>query len=233
MKRIFVFAMTLLSLSSFAQNSGSKENLIHYPKTPAYLYPIPFSKDRSAQNADSAAIKVSYQQKPIAQNIAFIVNGQLIPYLDPAVLDVHVLGSFNVNKKDTVINGHTYNGCITIQTKNEYAPDYITLNELKRKHTSIETGPSIFMINDRIINDNYDKVMVDEKYIQKIEVSKIRNPEENVEVNVIKLITRTKTNTKKSEEFWIRGNTNVQPAANYLDNGFGVERQKAAGEKNL
>src|SRR5690606_13472576 len=107
-------------------------------------------------------------------------------------------GSFNVRKTDTVINGHTYDASILIGTKDGYTPDYITLNDLKRKHTTVKTGPVIFMIDNRIISDNYEKITVDEKYIQKIEVSKISNPEENINANLIRLTLGTKANIKKS-----------------------------------
>src|SRR5690606_38143942 len=117
---------------------------------------------------------------------------------------------------------------ILIGTKDGYTPDYITLNDLKRKHTTVKTGPVIFMIDNRIISDNYEKITVDEKYIQKIEVSKISNPEENINANLIRLTLGTKANIKKSEEFMIRGDNTVEPTGNYFDNGFGVERQKAA-----
>ncbi len=224
---MFLLAMTLLSVSSFAQNNGSKENLIHYPKTPAYLYPSPSFKDRPVHNADSASVKVFHQKTPVTNNIAFIVNGQLIPGFDIASLDIHVIDTFNIYKRDTTVNGHTYNASIRINTKKEYTPEYITLNDLKRKHTTIESGPNIFMIDDRIVSDNYDKVMVDEKHILKIEVSKVRNPEENLDVNVIRLSTKSKTNTENSKKFMIRGTSSVEPAANYFDNSFGIERQKA------
>lgn len=220
--------MMLLSISSFAQKNDSKGNLIHYPKTPAYLYPSPSFKNRPVQNVDSTSVKVFHQKTPVTNNIAFIINGQLIPGFDIASLDIHVIDTFNIYKRDTTVNGHTYNASIRINTKKEYTPEYITLNDLKRKHTAIESGPNIFMINDRIISDNYDKVMVDEKHILKIEVSKISNPDENVDINVIRLTTRTKANTKKSEEFMIRGGSPIEPAANYFDNSFGIERQKGA-----
>src|SRR5690606_30316487 len=182
---------------------------------------------------DSVAIKVSYQQKPADKNFALIINGELIPHFDIATLDINVLGTFNVKKTDTVINGHTYNASILITTKDGYTPDYITLNDLKRKYTDVKTGPVIFMINDRTINENYDKVTVDEKYIQKIAISTIQNPEEDINVNLIRLTPGTKENIKKSEESMIRGGSAVAPAANYLDNSVGVDGQKAGKRQML
>jgi hypothetical protein len=220
--------MPMVFTEQGAQNNGSKDNLIHYPKTPAYLYPIPSFKDRSAQNTDSTSVKVFHQRTPVTDNIAFIINGQLIPGFDMASLDIHMIDTFNIYKRDTTVNGHTYSASILISTKKEYTPEYITLNDLKRKHTSVESGPNIFMIDDRIISDNYDRVMVDEKHILKIEVSKIRNPEENLDVNVIRLSTKSKTNTENAKKFMIRGTSSVEPAANYFDNSFGIERQKAS-----
>ncbi len=201
MTKIFIVAMTLLSLGS------------------------------SAQTTDSAAIQVSYQQKAADKNFALIINGELIPHFDIATLDINVLGTFNVKKTDTVINGHTYSASILITTKDGYVPDYITLNDLKRKHTDVKAGPVIFMIDNRIISNDYEKITVDEKYIQKIAISTIQNPEENVDVNLIRITLGKKENAKKSEDFMIRGTSPVEPAADYFESGVGAERQKATKGK--
>lgn len=48
-------------------------------------------------------------------------------------------------------------------------------------------------------------IIVDENYILKIIIEKIDNKEENLQVNIIRLLTKTEENIKKSKQIWIRG----------------------------
>lgn len=203
MKKIFALAMTLLSLSSFAQTT------------------------------DSVDIRVVYPQKPKDPNVAFFINGRLMPNMDLAALSAESLNSVEVIKKDTTLNGHTYDARILITTKSDFAPSFISLNELKRKYTNLKAGPSIFMIDDRVISNNYDEIMVDEKTILQIVVDKISNPEEKLDVNVIKLLTKSEVNIKKSKEIILRGNSAVEPAGNYFDNNFSIEQKKIMKGRTL
>jgi len=61
------------------------------------------------------------------------------------------------------------------------------------------------MIDNEIISGEYNKYIVDEKYILKIIVEKIENKEENLQVNIVRLLTKTEENIKKSKQIWIRG----------------------------
>ncbi len=196
MKKILLLAMTLFSLNSFAQKS------------------------------DSSTIKVVYQQQTADPDVAVFLNGKLAMHVGMPMFDPNMIDHINVFKNDTTIDGHNYKGQLWIDLKKEYKPTFISLNKLKHKYTNVKDAPSIFMIDGQIIANNYNEMQVDEKYILKIEVSKIRNPEEKVDMDLIKLLTRSEENIRKSKEIIIRGNGAV-PAGDYMDN----VRQKVTADR--
>ena len=53
---------------------------------------------------------------------------------------------------------------------------------------------------------DYDEFNVDENYILKIEVQSVENSKENLNINVIRLITRTKENLEKANTIILKGN---------------------------
>jgi hypothetical protein len=62
------------------------------------------------------------------------------------------------------------------------------------------------MIDGNVINADYDKYMVDENYILQIIVDEVKNEKEKIDFELIKLLTRSEPNIKKSKEIRIRGN---------------------------
>jgi hypothetical protein len=76
----------------------------------------------------------------------------------------------------------------------------ISLTALVEKYTTLKNGRTIFIIDNELINDNYNKFFIDEKYIFKIIVDTI----ESVNIDVVRLLTRSKENIEKSKEIRIR-----------------------------
>ena len=64
------------------------------------------------------------------------------------------------------------------------------------------------MLNEEIIDMDYDSFIVDEKYILKIETQAIKNSKEQLDMNIIKVITRTKSNIEKANTIIIKGVAN-------------------------
>jgi hypothetical protein len=130
-------------------------------------------------------------------------------------VDEHIINTINPNKikgikveKDSIeYDKVNYNGIIYIQTKENYKPRLITLNALKSKYLNLaEKTTSLFMLDEKIINMDYDEFKVDENYILKIEVQSIENSKEKLNINVIRLITRTKENVEKANTIRLKGN---------------------------
>ena len=93
-----------------------------------------------------------------------------------------------------------------ITTKENYKPNFITLEKLVEKHLPTETNPRIFQIDETVIDQNESEYLVDENYILKIELTTIKNPKLNSDVDFIKLVTKTSENIKKANQIMIRGN---------------------------
>jgi hypothetical protein len=72
------------------------------------------------------------------------------------------------------------------------------------KCTNVKNNSTIFKIDNKTINANY------EKYTLRIIVEKFKNKYEKLNVNIINLTTKTPENIKKSKELIIRGKTNLQ-----------------------
>jgi hypothetical protein len=67
------------------------------------------------------------------------------------------------------------------------------------------------MIDNEIINGNYDKCIVDENYLLRISIEKIKNRKEKLHFNLIQILTMTEENIRKSKEIRIRGLQFSQP----------------------
>ncbi|HWK57247.1 MAG TPA: hypothetical protein VNQ80_07920 [Parapedobacter sp.] len=178
-----------------------------------------------AQTEDSLSIDVVYAQTTQNQDFAFMINGDFIASLAVQTLVPSGIESVNVIK-DTVVDGRTYKAVLWMTLKEEYTPIFISLNELKQKYTSLKSGPTVFMIDDRLITSGYENLMVDEKYILKIEVNTLSETEDQPDINVVKLLTRSEENIRKSKEIRIRGNASfIAPTPNYSDDFRSIDRQ--------
>lgn len=157
--------------------------------------------------SNESTIKVIYADnlQHYGKNPAWFINGNFVASslttLNPQMIeDIHVI------KTDSIIDGTKYYGQIYVKTKNEYNPKLITLTSLKSKYTIFGNQPVIFMIDGNIVNDDYDKFYVDENYILQIIVDKIKNEKENIDIKLVKLLTKSEENIKKSQEIRIKGN---------------------------
>jgi hypothetical protein len=122
------------------------------------------------------------------------------------VFNPNLIDNINVVNGIVQINNVQYNGQTYIKTKSNYVPKFISLSNLKEKYTNLKNKPVIFMVDDNLVNDDYDKYMVDENYLLKIVIDKIKNAKENINLDVIKLVTKSDENIKESKKIMIRGN---------------------------
>lgn len=139
---------------------------------------------------------------------AYFINGKFVGNLT-FTLDPNMIENFNVVKNDTFLNNRKYYGEVYIKTKSEFKLKLklISLTSLKDKYTNLGNRPVVFMINGNIINSDYDKYFIDENYLLQIIVDKIKNEKENIDLSLIKLLTKNEEkNIKQSEEIRIRGN---------------------------
>ena len=141
--------------------------------------------------------------KPIIYLNGKIVNNQAIENINPESIE-----KIKVDKNPDYKNDVNSPGKIFITMKKTWEPELISLNELKTKYTKTSNAPTLFMLNDKTIKADYNEYLVDEHYILKIEVENIKNTGEELDLNIIRLITRTKENLEKANTIYLRGDKN-------------------------
>jgi len=167
---------------------------------------VVFNPNKFEKIGEDTIPQISYASPNVSDRIpAYYINRKYINGIILKTLNPQLIDSINVVKRDTEIDGKKYYGQIYIQLKKDYYPKLITLTDLKLKFTKPTSTPSIFMLDNEIISGDYSKYIVDENYILKIIIEKIDNKEENLQVNIIRLLTKTEENIKKSKQIWIRG----------------------------
>ncbi len=136
---------------------------------------------------------------------AIYLNDQLISKATILTIDPKIISNMNVVKNDKQINGVTFSGEIHITTKSDYTPNLISLTNLKARYTNLGSKHAIFMIDGTLVNTDFDKCLVDENYLLKIVVENLKNAKENIDLNVIKLFTKSEENLKRARENRIHG----------------------------
>ena len=136
---------------------------------------------------------------------AYFINGKLVSKSILTTLNPSIIDNISVLDGNIKIDNISYHGQILIKTKDNYNPNIISLNELEKKYTKLKTEPAIFIIDGNIVNSNYDKYLVDQNNLLQIIVTKIDNTNQNINVSVINLLTKTKDNIKKSQQIYIKG----------------------------
>jgi len=147
-------------------------------------------------------IKVKYISKDVDKRPLYFINGKIQTYQTIIPIDPAIIDSIRVEKEELEIEGKKYYGQIFINLKNESNFRLISLVDLAKKHTNIESGPTVFMIDDELIKGDYEEYLVDEKYILQIIVDTTNI--EGQSMNVVRLLTKTKENIEKSNKIRIR-----------------------------
>jgi len=192
-KIIFVLTLLLLTFNSFSQNIIDKKSAA------------------KANYSENSKIKVIYndslnkfhsKKKPagIFFNGTFVGDQRVLNVINPKKIE-----SLNIEKEKFEKNGKEYYGKILVKMKSDYKPNFISLKELTSKYLTLNTSPIIYQIDENVINQDYNEYSVDENFILKIILSKIKTSEKNNEINLIKLITKTPENIKKANEIRIKG----------------------------
>lgn len=127
------------------------------------------------------------------------INSSILCCVNPQIID-----SIKVAKNSDTVDKMNQNGEIFIKTKENYKLSLISLNNLAEKYLKLNNNSVLFMIDNRIINEDYSKYIIDEKFIAKIEVEYIKRSVSGVDINIVKLITRTEENLKKLNAISIR-----------------------------
>ena len=193
MKKAFFIASILLSINSFGQIKAEKVNGLKMT-------------NQVTVSENDTIIKVVYKNEiKNDKKPAYFINGKLANESIIRCINPNEIETVNVEKENIEIENVKYYGKLHIVTKSTYKPKFISLNNLKLKYTNIKENSIIVQIDDEIMNVDYDKYLVDENYILSIVVEKFENQNEKLNLNFIKLVTKSEENMKKSKEIRIRG----------------------------
>ena len=93
---------------------------------------------------------------------------------------------------------------IVIGITADYKPDFITLSDLRKKYTNVQSDRVIFQIEDKIIQDDPNTVYVDISNIMKIFVSPVKFIGDLDDLYMITLKVRNEKNMKDISTIRIR-----------------------------
>ena len=193
MRQILLLVITTLTINAFGQIENLKAKIVN-------------NSNQFEKIGNDTILQVSYvNHSDSDRKPAYYINGKYMNATILKTINPQLIDSINVVKHDVEIDGKNYSGQIHIQLKKDYNPKIISLADLKLKYTNVKNAASIFMIDNEIISGDYSKYIVDENYILNITVEKIDHKKENLQVNIIRLLTKTEANIKKSKQIWLRG----------------------------
>ncbi|GAA4017272.1 hypothetical protein GCM10022408_33520 [Hymenobacter fastidiosus] len=192
MKAVLILAIVIWSTNTFGQTPTNKINgLIINP---------------SKVLESDTILKVVYSKEENQLNKpAFFLNEKFVHETLFTTLNPMQIDSINVVKDSILIDNILYYGQIHIKTKSSYTLKLISLTDLKDKYTNLKNKSVVFMIDGNIINADYDRYMVDENYLLTIIVDKIENSKEKINLELIKLLTKSEQNIKNSKKIMMRG----------------------------
>jgi len=205
MRPILIITITLLTTNIYAQRDSTKLELLKVDNN------IQVAVDNIYESNENDTLpKVIYiNNNSSERSPAYYINGKFVSRTIIQTLKPYLIEDINVDKSAVEIENVKYYGQIHIKIKGDYKAKLISLNDLKSKYVDLKNSPVLFIVDNEIIDADYDKYLVDEKYILQIIVEKIDNKKEKLKFSIVKLLTRTEENIKKSKEIRIRGTSDI------------------------
>lgn len=201
MKSLLIISVIFLSTACFGQTQ---------PQFKKYDQ-LNLSKLSTALEEDTP-LRVIYMggSEKKKNTMAIFVNSVFISDYVAKHTNPKAIAKFSVEKGDIEINNVMYTGKVLIETKADYKPNFIPLNDFKKKHIATKRKSILFQIDDEIIQEDYDEYMIDENYVLRVIVEKVKN--KRLDFTLIKLLTRSDKNIKNSKRIMIRGQEGVATA---------------------
>jgi hypothetical protein len=191
-KNIFALILLFVTFNSFSQNINGRK----------FTEKSNYSENSEIKVIYNDSLKTLHSKnKPVGIFVnGVFLNENLISAINPNKIE-----TMKVEKDSFEKNGKEYFGKIIIELKSDYKPNFISLKELASKYLTLDTNPIIFQIDENVINQDYNEYSVDESFILKIELNKIKTSKKGTEINLVKLIMKTPENIKKANEIRIKG----------------------------
>jgi hypothetical protein len=196
MKQILLILAAFFSLNALGQIKEFKPPLLN--------------RDFKNNSLPDTSLKIIYKNKSETKlSPAFYLNGKFMNYSVFRTLNPKIITNIRVEKQYIEVDSIKYYGKIFIETNKNFKSDYISLTDLKTKYAELKDTPTIFMIDNELINDNYDKYVLDQNYLLRINIETLENSKEGIRFNLIRILTKTEENIKKVNEIRIRGDSTL------------------------
>jgi hypothetical protein len=197
MKIIFVIFLTFFSINAFGQ--------IKEIKTLSGKV-----RDIKINSQADTSLKITYGNKPdTTLRPAIYLDGKHINSSITRTLNVKIITNIKIEKKYIELDGIKYYGQIFFETNKNYKFDFVSLSYIKSKYAELSDAPTLFMIDNELINDDYDKFILDNNYLLRINIETIKNSKAGIRFNLIRILTKKEENIKKVNEIRIRGDSTL------------------------
>lgn len=181
MKNIIIILLLGISVSSYGQKNSSSSK----QKTPKY--------------SEDSKIEVIYNRNlmiPSNLKVAYFIDGNFTHTKALSGINPNTIESIDVVKNAFEKDGENYTEKVIVKTKSDCKLRMITISEIYKKYFPKETTSAIFQIGNNIVSENNN--IIDENYILKIELSKIKTIPQQNEINFVKITTKTRENIEKA-----------------------------------
>ena len=214
MKILLIVAFGICSVHVFSQPTSNNQNSV-----PAQLNKklandsllgklsgVLINQSGATTKVDTS-LKILYHDKKVndVSNLAIFVNGKFLHCSLLSGINVNEIDSLTMTNDSLVIDSIVYNGQVRIKTKHPFNSQPISLQTLKEKYTNLKNKSSIFMIDGVIINEESNNYFVDETNLLRIIIEPLQKTKENVDLVLIKILTKTEANINDLKTIRIRG----------------------------
>lgn len=167
---------------------------------------LKMSKQNQQYSENDSIPKLVMPQKWEIEKPIVVLNDKYVASEVLNTLNPNKIESIKIEKNKIQIEGIEYNGKIIVKTKPNYDLSLLKINEFVKKYTDIKDGKYIFLIDGEVINVDENLMLIDEKNVMQIKISKLDKIENSKNLYLITLLTRTKENLNKANTLYIRGN---------------------------
>jgi len=202
MKTIFTLITLFLTFNSFCQDISGKKSTEKPNYSENSEVKVFYLDNSSKFHSDQKSSGIFVDEK-------FIGSQEVLSFINPDKIE-----TIKIEKEKYEMNGIEYYGKILIKMKSNYSPKFLKLEELSAKHLELNGNPIIYQIDSKVIENQKNEILIDENFILKIVVEKVKTSEKNTEINLIRIITKTSENIKKANEIRIKGIEKMKPVAN-------------------
>lgn len=187
----YILVFMLISFLSFAQDKDSLRNA------------------KIIQNQISGLNIVSshhYSMDDKKPRVIYPRTQEMLSEIDGIMMNLNSFRFINPNNIESIhhdkLSGKKDVACLVIKTKPNAKQNMMTLKEFITKYYKLPER-LIFSVDNEVINEAPENILVDEKYIMKVEISPLGKVN-NDETVYFKLSTRTAKNVKEANTIYIR-----------------------------